>query len=142
MTCRYYGISRPCFYKWLRRYVELGEEGLRDGSSRPLNSPRATKTEAVGKIVYLRENYHFGPQKILMYLKRYHDITISPSGVWNILHRLGISRLPSSQRYERTRTVGSVTRRNSQGTESHRFAPGLLSASTQPPVRPPRIHGR
>ena len=41
-TCRYYGISRPCFYKWLHRYEELGEEGLRDGSSRPLNSPAAT----------------------------------------------------------------------------------------------------
>ena len=23
-TCRYYGISRQCFYKWLRRYEELG----------------------------------------------------------------------------------------------------------------------
>jgi transposase InsO family protein len=101
LTCRYYGISRPCFYKWLHRYEELGEEGLRDGSSRPLNSPGATRTEVVGKIVYLRENYHFGPQKISMYLKRYHDITISPSGVWNILKRLGISRLPSSQRYKR-----------------------------------------
>jgi len=22
-TCRYYGISRPTFYKWLRRYEEL-----------------------------------------------------------------------------------------------------------------------
>jgi transposase InsO family protein len=101
MTCRYYGISRPCFYKWLHRYEELGEEGLRDGSSKPLSSPKATKTEVVGKIVYLRENYHFGPQKISMYLKRYHDITISPSGVWRILNRLGISRLPSSQRYKR-----------------------------------------
>jgi transposase InsO family protein len=101
LTCRYYGISRPCFYKWLHRYEEFGEEGLRDGSSRPLTSPGATKTEVVGKIVYLRQNYHFGPQKISMYLKRYHDITISPSGVWNILKRLGISRLPSSQRYKR-----------------------------------------
>src|ERR1700693_1507818 len=101
LTCRYYGISRPCFYKWLHRYEELGEKGLRDGSSRPLNSPGATRTEVVGKIVYLRENYHFGTQKISMYLKRYHDITISPSGVWNILKRLGISRLPSSQRYKR-----------------------------------------
>ena len=101
MTCRYYGISRPCFYKWLHRYEELGEEGLRNGSSRPLNCPRATKTEVVGKIVYLRQNCHFGPQKISMYLKRYHDITISPSGVWNLLHRLGISRLPGSRRYQR-----------------------------------------
>ena len=34
-TCRYYGISRQCFYKWRNRFDELGEEGLRDRSSRP-----------------------------------------------------------------------------------------------------------
>lgn len=32
--------------------------------------------EVVGKIVYLRLTYHFGPQKISMYLKRYHDIQL------------------------------------------------------------------
>jgi hypothetical protein len=36
-----------------------------------------------------------------MYLKRYCVITISPSGVWNILERLDLNRLPSSQRYKR-----------------------------------------
>jgi transposase-like protein len=39
-TCRYYGMARPSYYKWLRRYEELGEEGLRDRSRRPLVSPR------------------------------------------------------------------------------------------------------
>jgi|SRR5687768_15092525 len=100
-TCRYYGISRQCFYKWKRRYDELGEDGLRDGSSAPLHSPNQTKAEIVGKIIYLRSNYHFGPQKISMYLRRYHDIEISPSGVWRILKRLDMSRLPASQRYKR-----------------------------------------
>jgi transposase InsO family protein len=102
-TCRYYGISRQCFYKWLRRYEELGEDGLRDRSSAPLRSPNATDVEIVGKIIYLRRNYHFGPHKIAMYLQRYHDVTISPSGVWRILKRLDMSRLPSSQRYKRHR---------------------------------------
>jgi transposase InsO family protein len=100
-TCRYYGISRQAYYKWLRRFEELGEDGLRDGSSVPLHCPNATKTEVVGKILYLRQHYHFGPHKISMYLARYHDITISPSGVWRILNRLGMSRLPTSQRYKR-----------------------------------------
>ena len=27
-TCRYYGISRPTFYKWLHRYEELRAEGI------------------------------------------------------------------------------------------------------------------
>jgi transposase InsO family protein len=99
-TCRYYGISRPTFYKWLRRFEELGEAGLRDGSCRPHYSPLATKTEIIGKIIYLRQHYHFGPRKVSMYLRRYHDIEISPSGVWRILKRLELNRLPSSQRYK------------------------------------------
>ncbi len=100
-TCRYYGISRPAYYKWFRRYEEEGIDGLRDRSKRPLNSPKATKTDVVGKIIHLRQNYHFGPMKISMYLKRYHDIEISNSGVWRILKRLDMNRLPSSMRYKR-----------------------------------------
>jgi hypothetical protein len=37
----------------------------------PLVSPNATSTDVVGKIFELRLNYHFGPAKISMYLKRY-----------------------------------------------------------------------
>jgi hypothetical protein len=36
-----------------------------------------------------------------MYLQRYHDIQISPSGVWRILKRLDLNRLPASQRHKR-----------------------------------------
>jgi transposase InsO family protein len=101
MTCRYYGITRQAFYTWKRRYEELGLEGLKDRSRRPKSSPRATHTDVVGKILYLRQNYHFGPGKIAMYLKRYHDVSISPSGIWRILKRLDLNRLPASQRYKR-----------------------------------------
>ena len=101
MTCRYFGITRQAFYKWLRRYEEQGLDGLRDRSRRPHVMPNATKPEVVGKIVYLRQHYHFGPHKISMYLKRYHDVQISHSGVWRILKRLNMSRLPASQRYRR-----------------------------------------
>jgi transposase InsO family protein len=101
MTCRYFGITRQAYYTWLRRYEEQGLEGLRERSRRPRVSPNATKAEVVGKIVYLRQHYHFGPHKIAMYLKRYHDVPISPSGVWRILRRLNMSRLPASQRYRR-----------------------------------------
>jgi len=100
-TCRYYGISRQIYYTWLHRYEEEGLDGLRDRSSRPKESPNATKAEVIEKIVYLRTSYHFGPLKISMYLKRYHDIDISDSGVWRILKRLDMNRLPASQRYKR-----------------------------------------
>lgn len=75
--------------------------GLRDGSKRPLVSPRTTQSEVVPKIIYLRQNYHFGPQNIQTYVKRYHDISMSVSGIWWILKRLDMNRLPSSKRYKR-----------------------------------------
>ena len=70
MTCRYYGISRTLYYTWRRRYEELGIDGLRPRSRRPHTSPNATTGEVIGKIVHLRQNYHFGPRKISMYADR------------------------------------------------------------------------
>jgi hypothetical protein len=55
----------------------------------------------VDKIIYLRQHDHFGPAKIAMYRKRYHDIQISNSGVWRILKRLELNRLPAFQRHQR-----------------------------------------
>ncbi|MFI0812002.1 helix-turn-helix domain-containing protein [Streptomyces echinatus] len=101
MSCRYFGISRQAYYTWYRRYQTDGVEGLRTRFKAPKTSPNATHVEVVGKIIYLRQNYHFGPEKVAMYLKRYHDVTISKSGVWRILNRLDMGRLPASQRYKR-----------------------------------------
>lgn len=100
-TCRYYGIGRTAWYEWYNRYQKQGEEGLKDKSRRPLHSPRATQAEIVGKIVYLRQNYHFGAFRIQMYLKRYHGITLSKTGIWRILKRLNMNLLPTSQRYKK-----------------------------------------
>jgi FkbM family methyltransferase len=114
MTCRYYGISRACFYIWLERYREFGADGLRDRSKRPHSSPNATKEEVIGKIIYLRQNYHFRPERVAMHLKRYHDIHISPCGVWRILRgspsvnglcQLNTSRSASLRRLQ-ARTLG------------------------------------
>jgi transposase InsO family protein len=101
LTCRYYGITRQSFYVWKRRYEECGLDGLKDRSRRPKVSPNATHVDVVGKILYLRQHYHFGPAKISMYLKRYHEVSVSSSGVWRILKRLDLNRLPASQRNKR-----------------------------------------
>ncbi len=103
-TCRYYGISRQCYYVWRRRFDEEGFEGLNDRSSVPHHQPTKTDPEVIEKILWLRQQYHFGPQRISMYLARYHDVTISPSALWRILHKLGLNRLSASQRYKRTQT--------------------------------------
>ena len=94
LTCRYYGISRQAFYVWYRRYEAEGT-GRAAG---PLHPPGALPARDPGRgrreDHHLRQNYHFGPAKISMYLKRYHDIEVSNSGVWRILKRLDLSRLP------------------------------------------------
>ena len=86
-TCRYFGINRNVFYRWQRRYEEFGFDSLKDRSKRPHHSPDATEAELVEKIIHLRQNYHFRPQKIAIYLTCYHQVSISCSGVWRILKR-------------------------------------------------------
>lgn len=98
-TCRYYGICRVAFYRWQARYQHEGIAGLRDRSRRPHHSPRTTQAEVIGKIIYLRQHYHMGPWKIQAYLKRYHGITLSTGGIYRILRRLHMNRLPANQRY-------------------------------------------
>ncbi|WP_020499050.1 helix-turn-helix domain-containing protein [Sciscionella marina] len=85
------------------RYEDEGIDGLKDRSSAPLHCPTITHPQVVEKIVHLRQHYHFGPLKISMYLRRYHDQEISASTIYRILKRPGMSRLPASQRYKRHR---------------------------------------
>jgi transposase-like protein len=109
-TCRYYGISRQCYYGWLRRYEADGLEGLKDRSSRPHHSPNVTQAEVIEKIVWLRKHYHFGPAKIAMYLARYHDVTGSCSAA----SRSATCPPPSATNGERC--GGSGMRSNAPGT--------------------------
>ena len=48
-------LSRQVSYTCRRRYNAHGLDGLRDRSHRPRISPNATRTEVVGKIIYLRQ---------------------------------------------------------------------------------------
>jgi hypothetical protein len=42
-TGRYYGISRQCYYGWLRRYEADRLNGMKNRSSRPHHSPQVTQ---------------------------------------------------------------------------------------------------
>lgn len=100
-TCRYFGISREKFYKWKRRFEELGAAGLADRPTRPHKSPNATPAAVVSKVLCLRQNYHFGAGRIRDYLKRLHGIRIAGVTVQSLLHKHGLGRLPASQRHQR-----------------------------------------
>jgi transposase InsO family protein len=98
-TCRHFGISRPTFYKWKKRFDEGEAAGLCDRPRAPHRSPRATAQEVVSKILYLRQTYHFGAGRIADYLKRFHEISIARSSVHRLLGKHGVGRLPASQKH-------------------------------------------
>ena len=98
-TCRHFGLSRKTFYKWKRRFEAHGEAGLCDRARTPHRSPRATPAEVVSKILYLRQQYHFGPTKIADYLKRFHDLSIAGNTVHRVLQKHGLNRLPANQKH-------------------------------------------
>jgi len=101
-TCRYYGISRTQFYEWKRILKEQGETGLVNRKPCPQNIPLRTPPHIEEKILYLRKRYHLGQVRISWYLQRYHEIRISPGGVYWVLRRNGMNRLP---RNAKKRTV-------------------------------------
>ena len=71
------GFPAPPSTTWAKWFDLEGPDGLKERSRAPKSHPQATPAEVVGKIIHLRQTYHFGPAKISMYLKRYHDITVS-----------------------------------------------------------------
>jgi transposase-like protein len=57
-TCRYYGISRQCYYGWLRRFEADGLDGLTDRSQRPAPLTASHPSRHRGEIIWLRQHYH------------------------------------------------------------------------------------
>src|SRR3990172_5278096 len=58
------GVSRAYPYKLLPRYVEIGDAGLADRSSRPKQAPRALGDVLYTQIVALRRATGDGPARI------------------------------------------------------------------------------
>lgn len=103
-TCRYFGISRKTYYKWARRFKNLGEAGLTDRPRAPQRSPHATPPEVVSKILYLRQQYHFGAGRIGDYLRRFHQIAVARSTVYRLLGKHGLGRLDTDESSVRGRS--------------------------------------
>ena len=63
--CRAFGISPTTGYKWLKRYLEGGEEALVDRSRRPRHSPNRTSEQVEQVIVDVRDEHPtWGGRKI------------------------------------------------------------------------------
>ena len=104
-TCRFWGISRDTFYRWKRKYETDGETGLINRKPCPENIALRITRDIEDKALYMRCTYHFGPAKISWYLKRYLRITVSVTGVYGVLRRHGLNRLPRNSARRQTATM-------------------------------------
>ena len=85
--CKHYGISRKTGYKWYERYLEEGEEGLKDLSRAP-HLPAYCYTEnQMERAIHLKLQHRtWGPKKILTKLqeKYPHEKWPSPTRLYEI----------------------------------------------------------
>jgi transposase-like protein len=101
LTCRYYGISRQCYYLWYRRWQAEGLAGLRDRSSRPLVCPNTTRTEVVGKIIYRASTTTSARPRSRCTCGATTTSRSATRACGGSSNAPDLNRLPASQRYQR-----------------------------------------
>jgi hypothetical protein len=80
-------VSVTTVCRWVDRYLELGEAGMVDRSSRPHYSPNRTPTRIERRIIGVRVTRRWGPARIAYLLR------LNVSTVHNVLRRYRIARL-------------------------------------------------
>lgn len=80
------GVSPRTVYKWLRRFREEGEVGLRDRSSRPRRCPHATSDKCFRQVIARRRHRQ-------TYRQIAQETGLGPSTVARLLKRAGLNRL-------------------------------------------------
>jgi putative transposase len=86
------GTSRQVVRKWLRRYEEEGDKGLRDRSRRPHISPRRTASRIESLVSKLRKETGYGRRRLSWILRRDYNIHLSEDTMRHILRRLGVKK--------------------------------------------------
>lgn len=78
--CKQYGISRKTAYKWCQRFLEQGEEGLKDLSkARHVSNNYYTAEQIDRAIDFKLRHRNWGPKKILVKLKEKYPYEDWPS---------------------------------------------------------------
>ena len=88
-ACRKYGVIPKTFYFWWNRFKKSGfkAEGLQCLSRKPRHSSNKTKGRALKWIRHYRIQFHYGPERIQMYLKLNHGILIAKSTIGEVIRR-------------------------------------------------------
>lgn len=89
LTCRHYAITRSLFYKWKKRFDQVGNRGLEDRSTRPrrIRQPMTPLTFITIVRDLRKLNPEYSKYKLAVILKRDHQIILSASTVGRIITR-------------------------------------------------------
>jgi transposase InsO family protein len=80
-------VSVSTAQRWAKRYRTEGKAGMEDRSSRPRSSPRRTPVRHERRIIGLRVNRRWGPDRIA------YKLGMHPSTVHRVLSRYGLAKL-------------------------------------------------
>ena len=137
-AARRFRVSRATAAKWVRRYRDEGEAGLRDRCSRPRRSPGLTAPPQAAAVCRLRRERGWGPHRIAWALD------MAPSTAYAVLRRAGLHRRDRLHRvsrevvrYERERP-GELLHLDAEKLGrvppggGKRFAPGFAETGSGP----------
>lgn len=97
-TCRFFGVSRTLFYEWRRRYLRGGLQGLRPRLPGPRVSPFRTPPHIEALVLRVRQERQYGVPRLRLFLRRYHQVSLSPPTLRRILREHHVPRV-SQKRY-------------------------------------------
>lgn len=90
-ACREAGISRTLFYRWRRRFILYGVDGLhpRRTASRPGRQTQLDPAKQRRIIAMALAWPAWGPQRLSLQLER-EGLVVSPSTIWRALRRVNL----------------------------------------------------
>jgi len=105
-ACRRHGVVPKTYYLWWNRFVRSGfqVESLLPQSRRPRRSPRRIKGYKLKLIRQYRLAYHYGPERIQLYLERNQGIHIARSTIGAVIEREGLRLRQNRQPAKRKHT--------------------------------------
>lgn len=86
------GIPKRTLYFWAQKLANFGPDGLLDLSRKPKSCSKAISQDVIDKIIAIRLETRFGPDKIILRLRKRYGIGITARTVARILKRLDLTR--------------------------------------------------
>lgn len=73
--------------------MQFGLEGLKNKSSRPHKIHRWVPKDVITRILMLRQQRHYGPGRMSLYVKERYNWFVSKKTVYKIYKEFGMNRL-------------------------------------------------